>query len=122
MIPGGKNMTTIVKWILLALLIMLIAWVVPGITVSGFLSAVIVVVIISLVNILIRPIVNLISMPINFLTLGLFSLIVNTLLFLLVAKLSPGFQIDGFWSGFVGALILSIFAPLTDKINFKKSA
>ena len=113
-------MNMILKWILFALLIMLIAWILPGISVSGFLSALVVVVIIGLINLLIRPLVQFISLPINILTLGLFSLVVNALLFLLAARIDPGFSIDGFWSGFFGALILSIFTPLIDKINIGK--
>lgn len=113
-------MNVIIRWILFALLIMLIAWIIPGITITGFVSALIVVVILSIVNVLIRPIVQFVSLPLNVLTLGIFSLIINALLFLLVAKFSPGFQIDGFWSGFFGALILSIMTPLIDKIKASK--
>ncbi len=115
-------MNTIIKWILLAILIMFIAWIIPGITVSGFWGAMLVVVVISIVNLLIRPILTFISLPLNVLTFGLFSLVVNTLLFLLVAKLSPGFTIDGFLNGLTGAFILSVFTPLIDKINIKKKA
>ena len=113
-------MNFILKWILFSLLIILIAWIIPGISVSGFLSAMFVVIIIGLINILIRPIVEFISLPINVLTLGIFSLVINALLFLLVGRIAPGFSIDGFWSGFFGAIILSIFTPLIDKINVKK--
>ncbi len=113
-------MNMILKWILFALLIMFIAWVIPGITVTGFISALIVVIVLSIVNLFIRPLVELISLPLNVITLGIFSLIVNALLFLLAAKFSPGFQIDGFWSGFFGALILSVFTPMIDKINISK--
>ncbi len=113
-------MNMILKWILFALLIMFIAWVIPGITVTGFISALIVVIVLSIVNLFIRPLVELISLPFNVITLGIFSLIVNALLFLLAAKFSPGFQIDGFWSGFFGALILSVFTPMIDKINIRK--
>lgn len=113
-------MNFILKWILFALLIMVIAWVIPGISISGFIAALVVVVIMSIVNLLIRPIIEFISLPLNFLTLGLFGLVINALLFLLIAKFSPGFQIDGFWSGFFGALILSVFVPLIDKIKIGK--
>ena len=113
-------MNMILKWILFDLLIMFIAWVIPGITVTGFISALIVVIVLSIVNLFIRPLVELISLPLNVITLGIFSLIVNALLFLLAAKFSPGFQIDGFWSGFFGALILSVFTPMIDKINISK--
>ncbi len=113
-------MNFFIKWVLFALLIMAIAFFIPGITISGFISAMIVVVIMSLINLLVRPIVEFISLPLNFITLGLFSLIVNALLFLLIAKFSPGFEIAGFWSGFWGALVLSIFTPLIDKIKIGK--
>ena len=113
-------MTILVKWILFAFLIMFISWVLPGITITGFLSAMFVVLVLSFVNIFIRPLINFISLPLNFLTLGIFSLVVNALLFLLVAKFSPGFQIEGFWNGFWGALILSVFTPLIDKIKIGK--
>ena len=113
-------MNIIVKWVLFAFLIMLIALIIPGITITGFISALFVVVILSIVNVLIRPIVEFISLPLNMLTLGVFSLIINALLLLFVAKFSPGFQIQGFWSGFFGALILSIMSPLIDKIKIRK--
>ncbi len=104
-------MNLIIKWILFALLIMLIGWIIPGIEVTGFFGALIAVIIIALVNIFIKPILQIISLPINFITLGLFSLVINALMLLLAAKLSPGLEVDGFWSGFWGAILLSIFAP-----------
>ena len=113
-------MTLLIKWVLFALLIMFIAWVLPGITITGFLSALFVVIILSLVNILIRPLINLISLPLNVLTLGIFSLVINALLFILVARFSPGFEIEGFWSALFGALILSVMSPLIDKIKIGK--
>ena len=114
-------MNMIVKWILFALLIMFIAWIIPGITITGFVSALFVVLILGLVNTFIRPILEFVSLPLNFITRGLFSLVVNALLFLLVGKLSPGFQIGGFVSGLLGALILSVFTPMIDKINIMKN-
>lgn len=113
-------MTLILKWVLFALVIMLIAWVIPGISITGFISALIVVLVMSIVNLFVRPLINLISLPLNVLTFGLFSLVINTLLFLLIAKFSPGFQIEGFWSGFFGALLLAVLSPLIDKINLKR--
>lgn len=121
LIKKESNMLNLlIKWILLALSIMFVAWLIPGITISGFTSALIVVLIMGLVNAFIRPIVELISLPLNVLTLGIFSLIINTLLFLLIARFSPGFQIDGFWNGFFGAILLSFITPLVDKIGKNK--
>lgn len=113
-------MNLIIKWILFALLIMAISWVLPGISITGFISALIVVIVISLVNTFIKPLLQFISLPINFLTLGLFSLVINALMLLLTAKLSPGFEINGFWSGFWGAILLSIFTPFISRIGENK--
>ena len=106
----------ILSWILMALGIMLIAWLIPGITITGFKAALIVVVIMALVNALIKPIISLISLPLNIITLGLFGVIVNALLFMLVAKFAPGFEIDGFLSALIGAIAASILVPLALKL------
>ena len=108
--------TLLLRWILMALGIMLVAWLVPGITITGFKSALIVVVIMALVNAFIKPIVAFISLPLNILTLGIFGIIVNALLFMLVAKFAPGFEIDGFWSALIGAIAAAFFVPLTLKL------
>ena len=113
-------MTMLIKWVLFALLIMFIAWVVPGISISSFSSAMFVVVILSLVNIFIRPLINFVSLPLNVITLGIFSLVINALLFLLVAKFSPGFQIEGFFNGMLGAIILSVLSPIVEKVQIRK--
>ena len=109
-----KNL--ILTWILMALVIMLVAWLVPGITITGIKAALIVVIVMALVNALIKPIVSFITLPLNVLTLGLFGVVVNALLFMLVAKFAPGFEIDGFWSALIGAIAASIFVPLSLKL------
>ncbi len=106
----------LLSWILMALGIMLVAWLVPGIRITGFGAALVVVVVIALVNALIKPIVSFISLPLNILTLGLFGIVINALLFMLVAKFAPGFEIDGFWSALIGAIAASFFVPLTLKL------
>lgn len=98
------------KWLALALAIMFVGWVIPGITISNFVSALIAAVVIALVNIFIKPILVFLTLPINILTLGLFILVINALLFMFVAYLVPGIEIDGFWSAFLGALILTILS------------
>ncbi len=109
-----KNL--ILRWILMALGIMLVAWLVPGISITGFKAALIVVVVMALVNALIKPIVSFISLPLNVITLGLFGIVINALLFMLVAKFAPGFEIDGFWSALIGAIAASFFVPLALKL------
>ena len=89
---------------------MFVGWVVPGISVSSFATALIASVVIALVNIVIKPVLVFLTLPINILTLGVFILVINALLFMFVAYLIPGIEVDGFWSAFLGALILSILS------------
>ena len=103
-------MVLFIKWIALALAMMFTAWVVPGISVSSFGTALIASIVIALINVFIKPILVLLTLPINILTLGIFILVINALLFMFVAFLIPGVEVDGFWSAFLGALILSILS------------
>lgn len=98
------------KWIGLALAMMFVGWIVPGITISNFVTALIAAAVIALVNIFIKPVLVFLTLPINILTLGIFILVINALLFMFVAYLVPGVEVNGFWSAFLGALILSILS------------
>lgn len=98
------------KWVGLALAMMFVGWVVPGITISNFVTALIAAAVIALVNIFIKPVLVFLTLPINILTLGIFILVINAVLFMFVAYLVPGVQVDGFWSAFIGALLLSILS------------
>lgn len=103
-------MVLLLKWLALSLAIMFVGWVVPGITISSFVTALVASVVIALVNLVIKPVLVFLTLPINILTLGLFILIINALLFMFVAYLIPGVEVDGFWSAFLGALLLSILS------------
>ena len=98
----------LLKWIVLTLIVVFAAWVIPGIEVDGYLSALIVAAVIALINVSLRPALNLITLPINILTLGLFTLVINALLLMFVSYLVPGFEVEGFWAAFWGALLMSI--------------
>lgn len=110
-------MKLFLKWIIFAILIVITAWIVPGITVSNFLGAMIACISIALINIFISPLVEFISLPINFLTLGLFSLVINALLLMLAGAVTPGFEVNGFLSALFGSVILSLFSGLVEKIQ-----
>ena len=93
-------MILLLKWLALALAIMFVGWIVPGITVSSFATALIASIAIALVNLVIKPILVLLTLPINILTLGIFILVINALLFMFVAYLIPGVEVDGIRSAF----------------------
>lgn len=103
-------MIIMLKWLALSLAIMFVGWVVPGISISSFITALIASIVVALVNLFIKPILVFLTLPINILTLGIFILVINALLFMFVAYLVPGIEIDGFWSAFLGAFLLSVLA------------
>lgn len=113
---GDITMGLVIRWLLYALAVIFVSWVVPGIEVSGFLNAMFVVIIIALINAFIKPLLQFITLPINILTLGLFSLVVNALLLMLAGYITPGFEVEGFLSALIGSVLLSLFSIGISKI------
>ena len=105
------NMINIlIRWVVYAILIIFVSWIVPGIEIDNFISAMFVCIIIALINTFIKPLLQLITLPINILTLGLFSLVINALMLMLAGWIAPGFEVEGFLSALFGSLLLSLFA------------
>ena len=100
----------ILRWVVNAVLLMLIPYVVPGIEMKNFGTALVAALVLAFVNALIKPILILLTLPINLLTLGLFILVINGLMFWLVSAIVKGFYISGFWPAFFAALVFSIFS------------
>lgn len=98
----------LIQWVLFALALLFVAWVVPGITLAGFMPALLAVLVMSLINVFIRPLLMFLAIPINLLTLGLFTFIINAFLFLFVAHIVSGFAVAGFLSALLGSILLSI--------------
>jgi putative membrane protein len=103
-------LNTILRWVVNAVLLMLIPYVVPGIEMKNFGTALVAALVLAFVNALIKPILILLTLPINLLTLGLFILVINALMFWLVSAIVKGFYISGFWPAFLAALFFSIFS------------
>jgi putative membrane protein len=102
-------MRLLLNWILSALAVWLVANVVPGFYVSGFVAALIAALVIGFINATIGLLLKILTFPLTLLTLGLFWLIINALMLELAsALLSPGFQVRGFLAAFVGAILLSL--------------
>ncbi len=113
-------MSILLRLLLNALAVMAVAYLIPGVRVSGFVAAFIAAIVIGLVNALIRPILELLSLPITLLTLGLFSLIINALMFWLASALVPGFEVAGFASAFWGGLVFWIVSWATNSMIGKR--
>ena len=112
----------LVRWLISALAVMLVAYVVPGITVQNFVAALLVALVLGLANAFVRPILVFLTLPITVLTLGFFVLIINAFLFLVTAHLVPGFVVDGFWPAFWGSIILALIGWVANLIFGEKKA
>ena len=107
---GDVFMYVLLRWIAFALVIMFTAWIIPGISVENFWEALIVAVVLGIINAFIKPALQLVTLPINVLTLGIFGLILNALLLMFAGWVSPGFEVDGFLSAFFGSIVISLLS------------
>ena len=101
-------MGILINWLLAALAIMATAYLLPGVSLSGFVPALVTALVLGLVNAFIKPLLLLLTLPINILTLGLFTLVINALLIMLVSKLVSGFQVQGFWWALAFSVVLTV--------------
>ncbi|MCL5794799.1 MAG: phage holin family protein [Patescibacteria group bacterium] len=118
-------MFLIFRWIVNTLALIIISYIVPGVEVRSFFAALMAALFLGIVNAIIRPILLLLTLPINILTLGLFTLVINALMFWFVASFVKGFNIMGFWPAFWAALIYWLIAwlgnvLLDESINYKQ--
>ena len=102
----------IVRWVLNALALYIVATILPGIHLSDFGSALVAVVIIGLVNVLVKPILFLLTIPVTVITFGLFAFVLNALMLMLASALTPGFKIDGFGTALLGSILLSLITTV----------
>ena len=99
-------MGIIINLLLSGLAVVIAAYVLPGIKVDGYFTAIVVAVVLGIVNAVLKPILLALTLPINMLTLGFFTFVVNALLVMLVASIVPGFMVDGFAWALAFSLVL----------------
>jgi len=99
-------MKLIFRWLLSAGALLMLALYMPGIHVASIYNALVIALVLGLLNAILRPILIILTLPINILSLGLFTLIINTTLFWFNSTLVKGFEVSGFWPAFWGALIM----------------
>jgi putative membrane protein len=105
-------MALLIRLVVNAVALIVVAYVVPGIHVNGLGSALVAAIVLGVVNAVLRPILVAVSLPLELVTLGLFTLVINALLFWLVGALHVGLTVDGFWPAFWGAIVMSIVSWL----------
>ena len=106
----------LLHWVLTALVLLFIGQVLPGIAISSFGVAMIAAFVMGLLNFFVRPILSILSLPLNILTLGLFSFVLNALMFALAALMVQGFEVTNFLSALVGSILLAVITGVLGTI------
>ena len=107
-------MKILLRWLLLAAALLLVANLYPGVQVASFTSAMIAALVLGLLNALLRPILVLLTLPVTVITLGLFLFVINALMFYFAASLLDGFHVNGFVAALVGSLLYSLCGLVID--------
>jgi len=115
-------MKTFLKILLTALAVILLANILPGVEVAGYVSAIIVAIVISLLNMIVKPLLIFLTLPATLITFGLFLFVINAIIILLADNLVDSFTVSGFWAALLFSILLSIFRSflfslLNDKEN-----
>jgi len=105
----------LLTWLLTALALLITANLVPGFAITSFFAALVAAVVLGLLNAIVKPILVLLTLPITFLTLGLFLFVLNALTIWLAGSITPGFVVSGFLPALLGSIILTIVASV---LNF----
>ena len=114
--------SNLASWLLSAIAILIVATYVPGFKVNSFTTALIVALALGIVNTIIKPIILILTLPINILTLGLFTFVINATLILLVAQFVPGFVVVGFVPALIAAVILWLINTIVHFVIFPVKA
>ena len=107
-------MKLIVRWLLLAAALLLVAYLYPGVEVRSFGAAMIAAFVLGLLNTLLRPVLVMLTLPVTLLTLGLFLFVINALMFWAAASVLSGFNVAGFGAALIGSLIYSVCGMVID--------
>ena len=112
-------MNLLIAWLVNSISLIAVAYLMPSIRVDTFVTALIAALVLGLVNAIIRPVLVLLTLPVTLLTLGLFIFVINGLLFWAVGSFVKGFVVDGFWAGFLGAIVYSLISWLLSALLLK---
>ena len=105
-------MRLLVVWVINAVALFVLPYIIPSIHIKSFGSAMLAALVLGLVNTLIRPILVILTLPVTLLTLGLFIFVINALQFLFVGNLLSGFTVGGFWAALLGSILYSVISWL----------
>lgn len=112
----------LIRWLVSALAFLALPYLIPGIMVKGFVTALILAFLWGVVNMTIKPILLLLTLPLTILTLGIFTFIINGFLLWMLGGVVKGFEVHGFWVAVVGALFLSMISALAHFVLERRAA
>lgn len=115
-------MNWIIRLLLNAVAVVLTAYLLPGVDVTDYWTALIVAIVLVVANVVVKPVLVILTIPITIVTLGLFLLVINALIILMADYLVDGFSVNGFWWALLFSLILSIFNSLFDDLTKEKNS
>ncbi len=104
------------KLLLTGVAAMLSAYILPGVTIDGFMTAIILAVVLAVLNAVVKPVLVILTIPVTVLTLGLFLLVINAIIILLADSLIAGFDTSGFFAALLFSLVLSVITAVLDMI------
>ncbi|MEG9327080.1 putative membrane protein [Salinimicrobium catena] len=113
-------MIFILRILLTAVVVVFLAKFLPGVTVAGYLTAIIVALVLALLNLIVKPILILFTLPVTILTFGLFLIVINAIIILLADAFVDGFDVSGFWIAVLFSILLSIFQSLLFSLAERK--
>ncbi len=105
-------MGILLHWLIVTLAIMVSAYLLPGVKVAGFIPALAAAVVLGLLNLILKPILIFLTLPINILTLGLFTLVINAAIVMLATKIVPGFTVENWWWAILFGIVLALVNAL----------
>ena len=105
-------MNLLIRLLINALAVFILAHLLSGVQVDGYLGAIIVAFVLAILNLFVKPILIIFTLPVTVLTLGLFLLVINALIILLADKLIDGFGVNGFWTALIFSILLSILQSI----------
>ena len=101
-------MSLIINWVIAAVVIMVSAYLLPGVMVEGIVAALVLAVVLGAINAFVKPLLVILTLPVTIITLGLFIFVIDAALILLAAEVVPGFSVDSFWWALIFAIVMSI--------------
>ncbi|PKN06001.1 MAG: phage holin family protein [Deltaproteobacteria bacterium HGW-Deltaproteobacteria-7] len=111
----------ITRWLVITVAILIASNIVPGISVDSLKTAIIAAAILGIINVFLRPVLLILTLPLTILTLGVFAFVINALMLLLVSHFVPEFKVDGFLSAFLGTLIISLVSWIANRFINKSN-